>query len=222
MADYQNHQLEQQIKQCQSSAEINLEKQNLTDRDMEIVTKSAIVDKQCINLFLSSNEITSEGVSIIASVLDNNKTLGVLWLPNNHVSDKGVYSLTRILSLDTSIIRSLSLANNGITNEGAQYIAEILKKNTSLTLLRLDNNDIGDKGMEALSNTLAQDNNILQELSISNNKLISDSSVDSLVHLLENNGSLRNLEMTGSSISETEKTRLKSIKDWNYHFNFNI
>jgi hypothetical protein len=99
---YQNKRLQQLIEQCPSRSGVNLERQNLTDEDMEIVAKEAIINKQCKDLKLSDNKITSVGASIIAGALSNNTTMVGLFLSSNRLCDKGIQTLTKTLSLNNS------------------------------------------------------------------------------------------------------------------------
>jgi hypothetical protein len=127
-ATYDNKQLRQLIEKCEHQSKVNLDRQNLTDEDMEIVVQEAIINKQCNRLELDNNKITSVGASVIARALNNNMTLERLNLVNNCVGDTGVKSLTTTLSLNNCKLWFLSLQETGITDTGAKDVAEMLKK----------------------------------------------------------------------------------------------
>ena len=91
----ENKQLQKLIDDCEAHSKVNLEKQNVTDEDMEIVVQEAIINKQCKELRLEENKITSASVSIIAKALNNNTTLKVLYLGNNTLCDTGIQPLTK-------------------------------------------------------------------------------------------------------------------------------
>ena len=59
-----------------------------------------------------------------------------------------------MLSLANSSLEHLSLASNGIGDQGAAELARALKKNTNLVSLSLANNRIGDKGATELAEAL--------------------------------------------------------------------
>jgi len=59
----------------------------------------------------------------------------------------------------------------------------MLKTNKTLISLGLDENDIGNRGLQLLANALNQYNNNLQELYLVKNKMASYLSIDSLVQM---------------------------------------
>jgi hypothetical protein len=203
--------LEELINQCQSSSAVSLWARDVTDHDIKFLVKRAIVDKQCTQLSLWGNKITSDGASILADGLCNNTTLGELYLNNNFISDKGVYSLTKVLSSNNSTLKILDLGTNGITDVGAQYLADMLKNNTTLTLLALTGNKISDRGVQFLAHVLTCHNTCLEELYVSQNIFVCNSTVDILLDMLLNNQSLKKLYLYNCSLSELDKTRLREI-----------
>jgi len=219
---YQNKQLQQLIEQCQHQSEVHLEKQNLNDEDMEIVVKEAIINKQCKKLELGYNKITSVGASIIAKALNGNTTLDILYLNKNYLSDKGIYTLTNTLSLNSSKLSLLGLQDTGITDEGAKYIAEMLKTNTAIDRLLLSWNRISDQGVELLADVLGNHNTTLQTLRLSNNKLISDSSADFLVEMLKKNQTLKCLDICNCKLSDKGKEKLRQVTRSKKNFDLRV
>ncbi|CAF0977089.1 unnamed protein product [Rotaria sp. Silwood1] len=206
---YNNSQLENNISKCQSHTTIDLSKHQLLDRDMEIIIKQAIIEKECTRLDLSHNFITSIGTSILADALKHNTTLEELDFHDNRISDIGVQSLTKILSSNTSIIKALGLGSNGITDKGVEYLAEMLKINRTVTWLALAGNQIGDRGVRLLANTLAHQNSTLLVLSLHVNKSISDESINVIIDMLQHNKSLKKLWIYDCNISEYGKMKLR-------------
>ncbi|CAF1195472.1 unnamed protein product [Didymodactylos carnosus] len=90
---YQNKALQDRIDKYKCHSFVDLQKYNLRDEDMEIVVEGAIINKQCRQLRLQQQKMTSDGASIIAKALHNNTTLEVLDLSYNRVCDMGVHSL---------------------------------------------------------------------------------------------------------------------------------
>jgi Ran GTPase-activating protein (RanGAP) involved in mRNA processing and transport len=206
---YQNSQLEMNISKCQSRTTVDLSKQQLLDRDMETVVKQALIEKECIRLDLGYNVITSKGAAVLADALKHNTTLEELDFHNNRVSDTGVHSLAEVLSSNTSIVKALGLGSNGITDKGAEHLAEMLKTNRTITWLALAGNQIGDRGVQLLANTLAHQNTSLLVLSLHVNKSISDVSVTAITNMLQHNKSLKKLWMQDCNISDEGKTKLR-------------
>jgi Ran GTPase-activating protein (RanGAP) involved in mRNA processing and transport len=178
---------------------------------MKIVVKEAIINKQCKMLKLGCNKITSTGASIIAEALNNNTSLEVLCFRDNRLCDKGVHVIAKTLSLNNSKIDLLSLQNIGITDEGAEYISEMFKRNTTLAYLLISYNQISDRGIELLANVLTLHNTTLKSLRVEENKLVSDSSVGALAKMLKHNQILKWLVLDGCNLSEKGKERLRQI-----------
>lgn len=211
---YRNTRLEAVIKECEPSSEVCLNRQHLTDADMEIVIREAINNQQCKSLSLGLNEITSRGASILANALHNNSTLRELWLSTNHLSDSGVYYLAQALLINKTI-KKLGLASNDITNTGVSYLVEMLKKNQTLQTLGLAINKIGDQGVQLLANILAQQSSILQTLTLDRNPLVTDLSVNSLISMIKHNRSLSELWINDCGLSEKGKKKLQEAAESN-------
>jgi len=152
---YRNVSLEQLIAESSRGWTIDLDEQNITDQDVKIIVKHAIIKKRCKRIRLRDNNITSQGALTLAESLNNNMTLESLDLRNNYISDLGVQFLS--LGIIHSKLITLNLESNGITFEGAQYLAQMLKSNRTLTELYLSKNHLGDRGVELLTNVLNDD-----------------------------------------------------------------
>ena len=183
---------------------------------MSIVVQEAMVQKQCTQLYLSENRITSEGVSVLANGLQNNKTLEQLYLYGNRIFDLGVASLTR--SINDSALKTLSLGFTGITDKSVQSLSEMLKTNRTLTHLLLSNNEIGNRGVRILAHVLIHHNTSLERLDIDLNTAVNDLSVDYLVAVLKYNRVLEGLNVSNCSLSESSKRKLRKIKELNEEF----
>ncbi|CAF0794758.1 unnamed protein product [Adineta steineri] len=203
-----NPKLEALISQFQSCSSMNLSKQHLTDSDMDIVIQQAVVNKQCTNLWLECNKITSKGASILANALHNNTTLCELWLYGNQISDTGVHYLATVLAINTTL-KKLGLAFNNITNAGVSHLVEMLKKNHTLIMLGLAMNKIGNQGVHALANTIAHENTSLEVLTLDRNEFISDSSIDALVNMIKQNQSMKELWINDCNLSEKGKKKFR-------------
>jgi Ran GTPase-activating protein (RanGAP) involved in mRNA processing and transport len=207
-----NYQLEDLIVKCESRSTVDLSYQQLTDRDMTIVVKHAIIKKRCIFLNLSSNQITSEGVAIISDAIQRQTTaLEKLDLDGNCLSDVSVSFLARALSTNDVTLKILHVNSNDISAVGAEHLAQMLKSNRTLIQLWLKRNPINNRGIEFLANALAHHNTTLEELYISFDLSIDDLAIDSLVELIENNSSLKKLCMTTCNMLKNQKERLQAV-----------
>jgi len=110
-------------------------------------------------LYLHSNEISDEGISLIAEALKANLTVKQLWLHANSIGDVGGVNLAKALQYNTSL-QTLHLRGNNLGNAAALEFAEALRRNTSLVSLGLDNNRIGDLGVQHLLYALAENKSL--------------------------------------------------------------
>lgn len=187
---------------------------------MESICKTAIIDKQCRKLRLENNDITAKGVTILADTLYGNRSLEELHLSNNSISDMGVHALAQVLSINNSTLTWLEIHANHITDDGVEYLAEMLKTNTTLILLGLSFNEIGDRGVQYLANSIAHYNKTLQWLYLASNKAITDASVDYLRDMFRCDQSiqLKALFLNDCSLSMEGAKTLKKIAEVNTNF----
>lgn len=176
---------------------------------MEIIVKELMVNKQCTELSLNSNNITQRGASILAEGLRRNKTLISLKLNGNQLSDKGVTALAKSLETANQTLETLDLGSNDITDQGAISLGGMLKTNTTLINLDLSMNRLGERGVRHLVNALDGDNKSLKRLSLRTNKSIGDSSVDWLTTMIRCNKILDTLDVANCSLSIASKEQLQ-------------
>jgi Ran GTPase-activating protein (RanGAP) involved in mRNA processing and transport len=185
---------------------------------MELVCKTAIIDKQCRKLRLENNDITAKGIRILAEALYGNITLVELHLSNNCISDMGVHALAQVLSINNSTLKCLEIHSNNITDEGAEYLAEMLKTNKTLSLLGLNSNQISDWGVHLLTSAITCYNETIQRLYLASNTLITDISLDNFVEMLTYNRSLQALSLNDCSLSTDAVKKLKQVVASNTNF----
>jgi Ran GTPase-activating protein (RanGAP) involved in mRNA processing and transport len=178
---------------------------------MEIVVRHALITKQCKELDLRRNEIKSDGLGILTDELDKNQTLETLYLSFNLISDLGVSFLVESLSFNNRILKKLELDSNEITDQGAEYLSEMLKTNQILIWLSLDNNQITNQGMQLIANVLSHSNRRLEELYINGNKFIDDQSVNALMTMMKRNQTMKKLGIENSGMTKRGKTRLQQV-----------
>jgi len=138
------------------------------------------------------------------------------------VTDTGVLSLTKILTNNYSNLTLLSLDHNRIKDEGAQYLATMLKTNRILTDLWLSYNEIGDHGVQSLVYVLTFHNRTLMQLYLHGNILISDSNIDSLVYMLTCNITINTLWLQNCSLSQEGKEKLEETVKYMEYFDLYV
>lgn len=207
---YYNPILEKEITALAPNVRVNFSYWGLVDNDMSIISTRVINNRQCPELSLCGNKLTSDGISILAFRFPNNTTLKILDLSYNLIRDAGIYLLSEALMPHHSIcLRKLVLNKNGVSNDGAQYLADMLKKNQVLTELWLSNNEIGNDGVKHFADVLINHNRTLKLLVLSFNVFITDVSVPYLLEVLRRNHTLNKLGINDCSLSEAGKTKLR-------------
>ena len=106
-------------------------------------------------LYLSHNPIGEhvEGVTAVARMLVENKTLKRLYLQDCHISSEGAVELAAAL-WKNSTLKCLDLNYNPIGVEGASSMSDMLQHNTSLEYLDLRDDSVGEEGVHQLINSL--------------------------------------------------------------------
>ena len=195
-----NHRLEDLISTYDSYSTVDLSCQKLLDSDMAIILKHAVLEKKCEILNLWGNRFTYESIYILSNILNGNQTLIELDLSYNRLSDEGVKIISKVLSLNTCVLKELDLSSNGLTDESAEYLANMLRKNDKLEGLILNKNEIHNEGLILIANALVQDNKTLKYLKLESNPYITRTGVLGVIDLLKNNEFLEEIYVKDCSI----------------------
>lgn len=117
-------------------------------------------------LEIIDNRVGPKGCQAISRALQHNETLTYLNLDHNELGDEGAAALAVGLSWSPSLIK-VSLNYCGIEEEGAVLLAnEAIAKSSSLQILEMQGNSIGDRGFDAIGQALARSQK-LQTLNLS-------------------------------------------------------
>lgn len=145
-----------------------------TDRGAANLSNALKQNHTVESLWLKRNPLKVEGVGEIARMLEVNQTLRTLDLVNVGMLDKGVKILFESLKRNRSL-RTLYIDANGISAEGARYIAdyfEYLKqsKQIGLTGLFMAINRLGDEGVKIIAKAISNYPH-LKRLDFSSNRI---------------------------------------------------
>ena len=102
------------------------------------------------------------GMTGVAKMLVENKTLTKLYLESCHISSEGAVELAAALCKN-STLKDLNLNHNPIGVKGASSMSDMLQHNTSLEELHLCDVSVGEEGVHQLINSLKH-NQTLREL----------------------------------------------------------
>ena len=126
-------------------------------------------------------------------------------LNGNELTSKGVSVLLETLQGCDSILLKLNLSRNQIDDECMKKMGEFVNDNEYLEGLFLSNNKISNKGVEILSNHLIG-NVVLKSLYLGSNNDITDTSVPYLLETVK----LSNI--TSIYLADTSITRVKNLE----------
>ena len=106
-------------------------------------------------LYLQDCHISSEGAVKLATALYKNTTLNALHLNINSIGEhvEGVTAVAKML-VENKTLTWLDLQDGHISSEGAVELAAALCKNSTLKHLYLDHNPIGVEGASSMSGML--------------------------------------------------------------------
>ena len=218
LSTYQNKILEGKIKNASPCSRLDLQRDKLIDSDIEHLIEEAILTKQCSMLWLKENQISSHGISMLISALNENTTLEGLSLCNNNITDDDIIPLTRQLAENKCQLNRLALTSNELTDQGADYLAQMLKTNRTLTQLWLGFNKITNDGLKLFMDVLARHNRTLHILSLAWNSSITDAGVDFIVEMLECNQTLRTFCLSNCGLTDIGKAKLRIATKSHFEF----
>ena len=176
-------------------------------------------------LDISYNGVITDGAEMISRALCSNTVLKHLNIAHNNICDEGAVALSKCLAYN-STLKELNVSWNSISSKGADRITSSLclmqdgklsvensdcsenfeiesKVNTTLQVLDLSHNRIGNHGVQSLS-LMLQNNSSLITLNISHNGL-SDDELAIVADSIKGNTSLQNLNLSGNNISSAAK-----------------
>ncbi|CAF4839605.1 unnamed protein product, partial [Rotaria sp. Silwood1] len=136
----------------------------------------------------------------LRQMIHENNDNSVLYLSNEQLTDNDMEIISYYLLRNNTTLTTLYLENNQIGDKGAQYLAEGLPKNITLLTLDLENNQIGDNGAQYLGEGLLR-NATLTELYLDNNE-IGYKGAQSLGEGLQKTTTLTTLDLRKNEISD--------------------
>ncbi|XP_072131660.1 NACHT, LRR and PYD domains-containing protein 3-like [Mobula birostris] len=153
-------------------------------------------------LSVNDNGLTASCSEDLASALRATPSLTRLEVGNNNLGDSGVKTLSTALKDPNCKMQKLCLSKNGLTADCAIDLTSIVDTNPTLTELDLDQNRLGDSGVEVLSVALRKSDCKVQELSLNDNSLTA-SAAEHLASALGTNPSLTALSVGDNNLGDS-------------------
>ena len=132
---------------------------------------------------------------VISNINNNHKKIHLRYSSTN-----STVSLLSSTKLHTLNLRSLVIWRTPLTNDCIQYLCILLTNNKTIQELVIRSHSISDRGVTNICQAL-EHNSTLTSLGLYRNPLITSTSGQALSHLLLNNSSLVELDLSGTSLS---------------------
>ena len=118
----------------------------------------------------------------------------------NHSSTHSTVVLLSSPKLYTLTLRKLDIYETPLPHDCIQYLCQLLTNNKSIQGLVIWKNSISDRGVADICKVL-EHNSTITLLKLSNNPLITSASTQALSHLILNNSTLSELNLSRTSLS---------------------
>ena len=175
---------------------LSLQNNNINDNCAQILFHNLKFNKAINILNLSYNKISNTSIEYSDLFFKNNHSLNTLVLSNNYLGSNGCINLMNFLKCNQkSVLRTLDIGYNGISEEGMSSLFIYIKTNNKLLSLFFPGNCLGNTGLEQFVKSLFnQDNNNknvvnskISYLDLSNNKLTKESCkyINSIISMSE-------------------------------------
>ena len=128
-----------------------LRKCHMGDQEAEILCRCKSKIPSLKVLDLSKNTMTHKGMESIVTIIKNSANLTHLSMAHNPIGNDGIQLFS---NLEFECLIQLNIRNIEITEVGAFALCDCLELNNSLQSLEISNNNIGDKGLTKILNTI--------------------------------------------------------------------
>ena len=196
--------LSEGISKNNSLISINLSSNNILNKGIIELAKSLkgeTGNKTIKKLNLSHNEIDNIGIIEFCSFLKNEKKdrFTKIDISNNNLSDRSIIEYGNFLQ-NQPFITNLCLTNK-LTNENKNTFFSSCKNLDQIKKIDFEFLDISESNSETLNQILLNNKNI-QNIKISNNKILGPTGITSLSTGIEHNPKLLKIDLTSCDISD--------------------
>ena len=146
--------------------ELRFRKSGLKDDEVKLLCAAMKNNKSVKVLNLEENSISDVGAFALSAMLMSNENLESLNLYFNEIGNLGCSAFGEALKANGSRLKRLNMNMNNIGDDGLMKLASGLKSNTSLMELNLSGNNIKHNGALALARALEDENTTLETLTL--------------------------------------------------------
>ena len=161
------------------------------------------------------NNIGDVGAEALARMLEHNTTLKVLDLSgNSSITARGVTFLANALKKNTTLT-TLILSMTNVKQKACVALSSMLAVNKTLTTLDVSCNNIGDRGVKSLFEFIRNSNHSLTTLSIANN-IITSAGANVLAETVRDNTTLTSIDISYNNFEVLRNITLMNALESNY------
>jgi Ran GTPase-activating protein (RanGAP) involved in mRNA processing and transport len=150
-------------------------------------------------LSLSDFAIPPEEANHIAKVI-NSMSIEEITLSCNSLGDEGAKCISEIIRRNSTLL-VIRISNNWIRDEGAKWISEAIKENSTLLEIDLLENRIGDDGAKWIFEAIEK-NTTLTSISFAKNLMMRKEGIFKIANGIMKNVSLQKIDLSGNEINE--------------------
>lgn len=194
---------------------LSLKDNKVGDEGVQHIAHGLKFNQKLLELDLSGNGITLQGLGYIGTMLKDNKHLSSLDLSCNRIDMTDITFVKDSFSTglaENTCLKTLVMADNNISDNGASILAEVLsKQNKTLTQLNLASIGFGKKGLLKLGDLLRATKNLVH-INISRNRQLgrADPNIAALCYGLALN---KTLEFLGIGQVGIKNDAIKGLAD---------
>ena len=194
---------------------LNISYCSVDDQGVKSLASALEMNSSLEELNLRENvAVTDIGHMTLGESLKRNRALKRLDVSHCGIGDQGVKSLASALEMNGSL-EELNLSWNGAgTGIGLMALGESLKRNRGLKTLNISRCGIDDQGMKSLASVLEM-NGSLEELNLSGNRAVTDIGLMALGESLKRNRGLKTLNLSHCRIDDQGMKSLASALEMN-------
>lgn len=151
-------------------------------------------------LFLGGTGMSSTGCHAVSRLLERTSCLRVISLPNCDMGDDEIGMLASSIRVNKAglPLESFQLSFNNMTHKGLEALSNALWGSTTLKELKIDNNDIGDRGAHQIAAILPALKK-LETLDVGFNS-IKAPGINILMKAVADTDQIRSLSMSGNAL----------------------
>ena len=191
-------------------SKLNLQHNNIIDKDMEFISKYVKeFNPPLKELLVQSNSIGIEGSKAIAEIIKKNNHLKILNIANNHLLSEGINNIANSIKNNENNLSEFLINFTDCGDFCVSQIVDMLKNNKKLRVFSFVGNKFTNKGTDKILSTLRM-NNTLKKMSLGS-KYINWQSFINLADYLSFNKSLLFLEIKSSKLGDVILKKLSKV-----------